>query len=62
MNPRFGCANRCKFGNTNGKLDSETPNHRANVAAISSVETFGIQLPRLPVSSGPLIANVGIAP
>lgn len=62
MNPRSIDANRPMFGSTSGISLDVTPNHFARVAEYSSTDVVGIQLPRVPVSSGPPTCRIGIFP
>jgi hypothetical protein len=59
--PRSGWPNWPRLGKTVGMFEALTPNHLARVAEYSSTEVEGIQRPS-PVSSGPLIARLGIWP
>src|SRR3954463_15896369 len=61
MNPTSGWANRYRFGKTVLTSVLLTPNQRARVAEYSSTAMVGIQRPR-PVSSGPVMARVGVLP
>ena len=59
--PRYGEANRPRFGKTVGMCVLSTPNHFAIVAAYWSTAVVGIHRPVL-VSSGPPTVNVGHVP
>lgn len=62
MNPMFWVVKLARFGKTLGKSSAETPNQVASVAPYWSSDIVGIQLPRLPESSGPPSASVGKLP